>query len=166
MLTKRLFIIGFAVMAIVLTSGQTLYAQKVAGEAEYDKYVKLLRQDLRSGKKQFVALNLPLTEAEAVKFWPVYEQYAGELAKIYDARIQIVKDYAAGYNTLTDATAASLNLRAIDNEEAVTKLRQKYVPLIGKVLPGKKAALFFQIEKRLGLLIDLQLASEIPLVIQ
>lgn len=155
-----------ALTAIVLTAGQALYAQKAPADAEYDKYVKLLRQDLRSDKKQFLALNLPLTETEAVKFWPVYEQYAGELAKIYDARIQIVKDYAASYNSLTDATAASLNLRAIDNEEAVTKLRQKYVPIVGRVLPGKKAALFFQIEKRLGLLIDLQLASEIPLVIQ
>jgi len=39
-------------------------------------------------------------------------------------------------------------------------------PLIAKVLPGKKSALFFQIDKRLALLIDLQLASEIPLVEQ
>ena len=165
MFIKRCLITAAAV-AIVLTAGQVLLAQKGSTDAEYDKYVSLLRKDLRSDKKQFVALNLPLTEAEAVKFWPVYEQYAGELAKIYDARIQIVKDYAANYGTLTDSTAASLNLRAIDNEVAVSKLRQKYVPLVGKVLPGKKAALFFQIEKRLGLLIDLQLASEIPLVIQ
>lgn len=42
----------------------------------------------------------------------------------------------------------------------------KFAPMIGKVLPGKKAALFFQIDKRVGMLIDLQLASEIPLVTQ
>lgn len=165
MFIKR-FLVTAAAVAIVLTAGQTLFAQKGSADAEYDKYVSLLRKDLRSDKKQFLALNLPLTEAEAVKFWPVYEQYAGELAKIYDARIQIVKDYAANYGTLTDSTAATLSLRSIDNEEAVSKLRQKYVPLVGKVLPGKKAALFFQIEKRLGLLIDLQMASEIPLVVQ
>jgi len=165
MFIKRFFVTAAAV-AIVLTAGQVVFAQKGSADAEYDKYVSLLRKDLRSDKKQFVALNLPLTEGEAVKFWPVYEQYAGELAKIYDARIQIVKDYAANYGTLTDSTAATLSLRSIDNDEAVAKLRQKYVPLVGKVLPGKKAALFFQIEKRLGLLIDLQMASEIPLVVQ
>lgn len=165
MFIKR-FLVTAATVAIVLTAGQVLFAQKGSAEAEYDKYVSLLRKDLRSDKKQFLALNLPLTEDEAVKFWPVYERYAGELAKVYDARIQIVKDYAANYDTLTNASAASLNQRAIGNEAAVTTLRQKYVPLVGKVLPGKKAALFFQIEKRLGLLIDLQLASEIPLVIQ
>lgn len=165
MFIKRLLMTA-AAMVIVSTAGQVLFAQKATNEAEYDKYVKMLRMDLRSDKKQILAINMPLTEAEAVKFWPVYEQYATELAKVYDARIQIIKDYAANYDKLTDTTAASLNMRAIDNDEAVTKLRQKYVPLVGKVLPGKKAALFFQIEKRLGLLVDLQLASEIPLVVQ
>jgi len=155
-----------AILVVTLMAGQAILAQSSISNPEYDKYITLLRKDLRSDKKQFLALNMPLTEAEAVKFWPVYEQYAGELATIYNARVQIVKDYAANYDKLTNATAANLNRRSIDNEEAITKLRQKYIPLVGKVLPGKKAALFFQIEKRLGLLIDLQLASEIPLVIQ
>lgn len=165
MFIKRV-LMTVAAMVILFTAGQSLFAQKATNEAEYDKYVKMLRMDLRSDKKQILALNLPLTEAEAVKFWPVYEQFAGELAKIYDARIQIIKDYAASYDKLTDTTAASLSMRSIDNDESVTKLRQKYVPLVGKVLPGKKAALFFQIEKRIGLLVDLQLASEIPFVVQ
>jgi len=34
------------------------------------------------------------------------------------------------------------------------------------VLPGKKAALFFQIDRRLYALMDLQTASEVPLVLQ
>ncbi len=165
MFIKRLLMSATA-MVVVFTAGQALFAQKATNEAEYDKYIKMLRMDLRSDKKQILAANLPLSEAEAVKFWPVYEQYASELAKVYDARIQIIKDYAANYDKLSDTTAASLNMRAIDNDESVTKLRQKYVPLVGKVLPGKKAALFFQIEKRIGLLVDLQLASEIPFGMQ
>lgn len=165
MFIKRLLTSATA-MVVVFTAGQALFAQKATNEAEYDKYIEMLRMDLRSDKKQILAANLPLSEAEAVKFWPVYEQYASELAKVYDARIQIIKDYAANYDELSDTTAASLNMRAIDNDDSVTKLRQKYVPLVGKVLPGKKAALFFQIEKRIGLLVDLQLASEIPFVMQ
>jgi hypothetical protein len=38
------------------------------------------------------------------------------------------------------------------------------VPIVNKVLPGTKAASFFQIDRRLSGLIDLQLASQIPLV--
>ena len=133
-------------------------------DAEYDKYVTLLRKDLRSEKKQFLALNLPMTETEAVKFWPVYEQYAGELSKIYDGRIVLLKEFAANINTLTDASAGGLIRRMADNDEQITRLRQKYVTPVMSVIPGKKAALFFQLERRLGLLLDLQLASEVPLV--
>lgn len=134
--------------------------------AEHDKNMALLRKDLRGGKKELIALNLPLTPDEATKFWPVYEQYANELAKIYDARYALIKEYASTMNTMTDPAAASLSKRTLDSDAAMTTLRQKYAPIVGKVLTGKKAALFFQLDKRLGLLIDLQLASEIPLVVQ
>jgi hypothetical protein len=42
----------------------------------------------------------------------------------------------------------------------------QYIPKFEQVLPGKKAALFFQLDRRIGLLIDLQLASMIPMVNQ
>lgn len=157
---------GLVLAAATIFLSGVSYAQAGSSDAAYDQYVKLLRSDLRGDKKQFIALNMNLTPAEATKFWPLYDQYAGDAAKLYDARIKLIKEYAANYEKLTDATAADLNKRSIDNEEAFTKLRQNYVPLIGKVLPGKKAALFFQIEKRIALLIDLQIASEIPFVIQ
>jgi hypothetical protein len=150
--------------AVLFALGSISIAQNSNANTEYDKYVTLLRKDLRSDKKQFLALNLPMTETEAVKFWPVYEQYAGELAKIFDVRIVLLKEFAANINTLTDASAGSLLRRMADNDEQITRLRQKYVPIVMGVIPGKKAALFFQLEKRLGLLIDLQLASEVPLV--
>lgn len=148
---------------ITLLSGTALFGQS---EKQYDQYIKLLRSDLRAAKKQIVAANVPLTEAEAQKFWPVYEQYSSEAAKLHDARLALVKEYAAKFDKLTDADANGLNTRSIDIDESFTKLRQRYLPLVAKVLPGKKSALFFQIDKRLSLLIDLQLASEIPLVAQ
>lgn len=141
-------------------------AQNAKLDAEFDKNLALLRKDLRSGKKQLVAENMKLTDAEATKFWVVYDQYADELATIYDGRAAIIKDYAANFDKLTDATASDLIKRSIDNEAAISGLRQKYLAKFAKIVPGKKAALFFQIDRRLGLLIDLQLASEIPLAIE
>ena len=158
---KKLIAKVLITCAMSLVTGIAVFAQN---DAQYDQYIKLLRQDLRSAKKQFVAANMNLTVAEAEKFWPVYDQYTSEGAKLYDARVALVKDYAAKYEKLNDADAKSLNTRSIDIDEQTSRLRQKYVPLVGKVLPGKKSALFFQIDKRLALLIDLQLASEVPLV--
>ncbi len=161
------FLIRFGSVLLMLVLGTALAsAQAVTADAEYDKYVALLRKDFRSDKKEIIKLNVPLSQAEAAKFWPVYEQYSTELSTIYDKRIGIIKDFTAKYEAgLTDASAATLLKQSIDNDQSITRLRQKYVPLFGKVMSGKKLAQFFQLERRLGLLIDLQIASEVPLVI-
>jgi hypothetical protein len=126
--------------------------------------IQLLRQDVRSKKKQLIAANLTLTDAEATKFWPVYDQYSAEMTKIGDQRYALIKEYAQNFGSLTDDQALSLTNRSLALDDAVEKLRIKYVPIINKVLPGKKTATFFQMDRRITALIDLQLASQIPLV--
>jgi hypothetical protein len=129
-----------------------------------DQNIKLLREDLRSHKKQLVAVNLNLTETEATKFWPVYDKYSAETAKLGDERQALIKEYAEGFGKVTDEQALSLTKRSIALEEKVAQLRAKYVPLVNKAIPGTKTATFFQIDRRISNLIDLQLAREIPLV--
>jgi len=132
--------------------------------AQLDQDVQLLRQDIRSKKKQMVAANLQLTDTEATKFWPVYDQYTAELVKINDEKYAVIKAYADAWGNMTDAQALDLTNRALGVEQKVTQLRMKYVPIFNKVIPGTKVATFFQIERRLQAVIDLQLASQIPLV--
>jgi hypothetical protein len=52
----------------------------------------MLRQDLRSKNKQTIAANLQLTDADATKFWPVYDQYVAELTKINDEKYAVIKE--------------------------------------------------------------------------
>jgi|SRR5271165_1425247 len=131
-----------------------------------DQDIQLMRQDLRSQKKQIVAANLQLTDAEATKFWPVYDAYTVETTKIGDARVALIKEYAQTYDTMTDVQAKSLVKRWGTTDEQFLSLRTQWMPKFETVLPGKKAALFFQIDRRVALLIDLQLASSIPMVKQ
>jgi hypothetical protein len=129
-----------------------------------DQNIKLLRQDVRSQKKQLIAENLKLTDTEATKFWPVYDQYSGEMTKIGDQKYVLIKEYAQNFGSLTDEQAQSLTSRSLALDEAVAQLRIKYVPIINKVLPSPKTATFFQMDRRITELIDLQVASQIPLV--
>ena len=129
-----------------------------------DQDVDLLRKDIRSQKKQIIAANLQLTDAEAVKFWPIYDQYTAELAKINDAKYAAIKSYATGYNTLNDDQATGLIKQILVVDQSMSQWRMKYVPIFNTVISGKKTALFFQLDRRLASLIDLQLASQIPLV--
>jgi hypothetical protein len=143
-------------------SSQSTNADSTA-DAIADQQLTLLRKDIRSIKKQIIAANVTLTDSEATKFWQVYEQYSAETDRINETRTAIIKEYAEDYGTLTDDQADNLIRRWLDTDIEQTKLRQQYVPIIRKVLPGKKAATFFQLDRRISTMIDLQITSQLPL---
>jgi hypothetical protein len=150
-----------------VASGQHAASQPVAqstSDASTDQYIEMLRKDVRSLRKQIVAANLDLTDAEAVKFWPIYDQYTADLGKINDTKVALIKDYARNYTTMTDEQAEAYVRGRAAVDESVNRLRLKYFPVFHRVLSGKTAATFFQIEWRISLMIDLQLASQMPLI--
>ena len=124
----------------------------------------MLRENIQGQRKQIVAANLPLTPDEATKFWPIYQQYRTEASKNGDERWALIQDYAKNYQTMTDAQANEYIKREAANEQKVIALRMKYVPMFEKVISPKKTALFCQIDHRVDLMIQLQLASTIPMV--
>jgi len=135
-----------------------------AQQSSIDQDVDLLRKDVRSQKKQIIAANLQLTDAEAEKFWPIYDQYTAELVKTNDAKYAAVKEYVTNYDTLTNDQAIALTKQIIAVDGQVSELRERYVPIVSKVLSGKKTALFFQLDRRLVMLIDIQLATQLPII--
>jgi hypothetical protein len=86
------------------------------------------------------------------------------MTKIGDQEYDLIKEYEQKFGSLTDEQAQSLTNRSLALDEAIAQLRIKYVPIINKVLPGAKTATFFQLDRRISELIDLQVASQIPLV--
>ena len=123
----------------------------------------MLRSDLRSNRKQVVAANMKLTDVEAEKFWPTYEQYVNELVAINNAKYAIIKEYLQNTN-MTEEQADGLSKRWIEVDEQVVQLRLKYIPIFRRSLSAKGTAMFFQIDRRVQMMIDLQLASSIPLI--
>jgi predicted transglutaminase-like cysteine proteinase len=138
-------------------------AQSIGAQDPIDEDIKLLRKDLRSEKKQVVAANMNLTDAEAVKFWPVYDQYAADVAKINDTKAALIEDYWQTFETMNGDAAESYLRKRAAVEESLMQLRLKYIPIFGKVVSGRQTALFFQIDWRLSLMVDLQLAR-MPLI--
>ena len=129
-----------------------------------DANIQLMRQDIRSERKKVVAANLPLTETEAAKFWPVYDRYISETIKANDVRFALLKEYAKNYDATSEQQADSFIKRWLTFDQDNTQLRLKYIPEFEKVISHKKTAMFFQIDRRVSMLIELQLASQVPLV--
>ena len=129
-----------------------------------DQDIDLLRKDIRSQKKQIIAANVQLTDAEAQAFWPVYDQYTADLVKTNNDKYALIKEYAQSYDTMTDAQADDWTKRVLQLDVNVAALRLKYLPAFRKVLSPKKTALYEQVERKTQMLIDVQLALQIPLV--
>lgn len=164
---KKLIYLCIGLIFVFTLANTGAVAQKETDTGyQIEKDLELLRKDLRSEKKKIIALNVPLTADEATRFWPVYDQYAQAMTKQYDAFYALIKDYAANQKTLTDAQAADLLKRWSNIQVDLAQTRQKHVAIIEKAIPGRKAAHFFQIDRRLYALMDLQIASEVPLVLQ
>jgi Spy/CpxP family protein refolding chaperone len=126
--------------------------------------IELLRKDIRSQKKQLIAQNLKLTDSDATKFWPIYDRYTAELVKINDKKYAAIQEYADHYGTLSDQQALSLMKQWEEVDVAAAQLRAKYLPNVTEAIGGKNAATFAQIDRRLTLMIELQLSSKIPLL--
>ena len=129
-----------------------------------EAYIELLRSDVKTKKVAIITEVIQFTDEEANAFWPIYREYDLELAKIGDARIALIKDYAQHYETMTDEKAKELVQMALKLEGKRTKLKRKYFKRFDRVLSSKTVAKFFQLENQINLLIDLQIASELPLI--
>ena len=166
---KAALTVTLLICTLVLTSART-FAQETqssgtSAEAKAaDVNIQLLREDIRADRKQFTAANMTLTPDEAAKFWPIYDQYIQETIKINDVRWAVMKDYSANYDKMTDELAQDYVKKSAATDRQLIELREKYVPLFQKVVSSKKAAQWYQIDRRLDMLINLQLSNLVPLV--
>ena len=163
---NRLRVAVLLIGGVWTLSGATARAQATSpnntNHVISDQDVNLLRKDLRSKRKQLIAANLKLTDAEATKFWPVYDQYVTELVQINGTKYNLIKQYVQTGGALTDEQADSAVKQWVGVDQSVAELRMKYIPIFRKVLSSKNTALFYQLDRRVQLLIDLQLASSLP----
>jgi len=130
---------------------------------DVDSFVELLRSDVNTQKKAIITEVMEFTEEESAAFWPVYRNYESGLDKLGDARVALIKDYAENYETMVDEKATELMEKAFKYREDRLKLQKKYFKEFSKILSPTKAAKWAQLENQITLLIDLQIASELPL---
>jgi hypothetical protein len=127
-------------------------------------FVELVRSDVKTQKAFLLAQNMEFTEAEAVDFWPLYEQYEQEVDTLYDQRLAMIRKYLAMRDTLTDEQARQLAAESLSLEEKRTALKRKYFQEFAAVITARKAVRVFQIENQLNAAIDLRLAASLPLI--
>jgi tryptophan 2,3-dioxygenase len=159
---------GTLLACSAIASAQTPGAPAAAADKDVHvvstQDLDMLRKDIRSQKKQLLAQNLTLSDADATKFWPIYDQYAAEVSKTKNKQYAMFQEFADHFGTMTDEQASSLLKELLDVDVAMTQLRAKYLPIVSKAIGGKKGATWAQLDRRIQMMVDLQLSSRTPLV--
>jgi hypothetical protein len=154
-------------LALALSGGVAALAQTADPDSQdlnLRAYIELLRSDVRANKIAVMTEVMAFTEEEDLKFWPIYREYDVELSALNDRKIAGIKDYAANYEKMTEAKATELAGLALQLEADRVVLKKKYVDRISKALSPKMAGRFLQVENQLLWIIDLQIASSLPVV--
>jgi hypothetical protein len=152
-------------MVLILVAASAL-AQTATVQARplTDEDVKLLRQDLQATKEDIIKDTMGFTGAEAAAFWPVYRGYAKEQHAIADRRLNLITEYAQNIDKMDNSKASSMTQRLFKIEDDTQALRKAYFSKFESALGAKRAAKFYQVDNRLSMLVNLQLAAEIPLI--
>jgi hypothetical protein len=146
---------------LICVCSSVVYAQD---NASIDSDIQMLRADIRADKTKIMADQMQLSDSEGKAFWPIYNDYDHDLSKLNDQRVALLKEYADSYDTLTDEQVKSLADRSFDLQKKRIDLRQKYFGKVSKAVSPKTAARFVQVEDRIDMLLNLQLAANMPMV--
>jgi len=154
--------IVFAVVLLWLGVFSSFTAAQT-GEPSLDSYIESLRADVRADHVAIITQAMQFNDQESKSFWPVYRKYEADVRKLNDQRLALIKSYDDKFAAMTDADAKAIIDQSIDLESRRLDLKKKYAKEFQKAgLSSLTVAKFLQLEHRLDLLVDLQIASELP----
>ena len=139
-------------------------AAGTATQPSPEQVVAEFRNDLQAKSADVMAKALSLTADQAAKFWPLYETYQKEQREIVDGQLKATQDYGAKYASLTDSEALQYVNALLTRDQKIHDLRVKWLAKFQAVVPPATAARAIQVERRLGLVTQIGLSSQIPLV--
>lgn len=106
---------------------------------------------------------LDMTDAEAEAFWPIYEEYAAVKGALWDERIDVIKLFLSGYDTMGPEVARGLLGASFEIDAKMVALERAFADRFDDVLPPAKVVRLFQAENKLETMMSMEIAKDIPL---
>jgi hypothetical protein len=154
--------------SLVLAAASVLPAQQVTKtddqESNIRSYIDLIRADVKAEKVQLLGVMMQFTPDEASTFWPIYQSYDADLTKLGDQKVALIKEYAENYDSMTDDKADEIVQKSFTLVADRNALLKSCYEQVKNKMGAKTAARFVQVEHQLLMIIDLQIASQLPAV--
>jgi Spy/CpxP family protein refolding chaperone len=159
---KKILMIAACALVALPAAGQAQQSMTDEERAWFD----LIRTDVRAEKAAMVGETLSLTEEQGAAFWPLYQEYEGELKMIWDSHIELIEAYAASYDSMSDEVANTLAEWAMELEiQRIQLLRETFRTMADyEAIGAVTAAHFIQIENRIDMLVNMEIMTDLPML--
>ena len=131
-------------------------------EPSINSAIEVARANMRADRATIITQAMNFSDKEAAAFWPIYRQYEYERFRLDDGRVAVIKEYTQKYPSLTDADAKAMAEQMLECDSRLAALKMKYFKKFNKVLPSLTVAKFFQLERRVDLLMDMNVEYSLP----
>lgn len=131
-------------------------------EPTVDSTIAVVRANMKAGRTTLITTGMNFSDKDGAAFWPIYQQYEYERSRLDDRRVVVIKEYTKKYPTLTDAEAKAMAEQMLGCESRQAELKKKYYKKFNKVLPALTVTKFFQLDRRIDLMMDMQVEASLP----
>ncbi|MCJ8170424.1 hypothetical protein [Atopomonas sediminilitoris] len=121
--------------------------------------------NVEAGRKQTIDSNLNLGASEAEKFWPLYQDYRGQISELANQGISTLIDYARLHNSqsLTQVDAANILEQVLKRDAQRSVLKEHFINKLSSEISPRVALRFMLIEGQLDSLSRYDALRQIPL---
>jgi hypothetical protein len=143
-------------------SEEPLIDSAVNEQASINSAIEVARAGSRADRANIISRAMNFNDKDAATFWPIYRQYEYERTELEDGRVAVIKEYTEKDANLSDAEAKSMAERMFEYDSRLAALKKKYFKKFNRVLPTLAVAKFFQVDRRIDLLADMNMESSLP----
>jgi len=127
-----------------------------------DSAIQLARANMQADRTTLITAGMNFSDKDGAAFWPMYRQYEYERSKLDDRRVAVIKEYTQKYPNLTGAEAKAMAVEMLECDARLAELKKKYFKKFNQVLPALTVTKFFQLERRVDLMMDMQVEDSLP----
>ena len=153
-------ILAGVLFAAAIALVQPAYAQDTAADVTD---MQRVRDAVRADKRGFIASLLKLSDAEAKRFWPIYDTYQRNLDATGRRRVVAVQGLMFRDAPMTNLAAKQYATEMLAVDEAEIKARRTMRNRVMRALPAVKAARYLQLEDKIRAVQDYDVAATVPL---
>lgn len=161
----RFLLLAIAVAMFALPSlcrAQDQEQQPEEQQPNIDSAIEIARANMRVDRVNIITGAMNFNDKEAAAFWPIYNEYEHQRSTLDDARVAVIKEYTQKYPSISDADAKAMAERMFEFDGRLAALKKTYYKKFNKVLPALTVTKFFQLDRRVDLLMDMNVESSLP----